>query len=126
MGHPVIQCLFIGLKAFVFDPLKIASDLSNISQILRLVKTFDKNTPRISFEKLLRPFVYNFTGRGVFHYLSICTKQKMTCSPNLYIQKHMIIYYDDILLQCQFKLKKVILYSKTGFKHSQIWYEKFN
>ena len=31
----------------LFDSLKITSDWSNIYQILRLVRTFDKNIPRI-------------------------------------------------------------------------------
>ena len=42
-----IQCVFFyWVKGICsFDPLKIASDWSNIYQILCLVKTFDKNTP---------------------------------------------------------------------------------
>ena len=44
-----IQCGFLwGQKFCSFDQLKIASDWSNISKILRLVRTFDKNTPRKS------------------------------------------------------------------------------
>ena len=62
------QYFFLFSKSiYSFDPLKIGSDRSNISQILCLVRKFDKNTPWISKEILLRPF-YNFTQRGVFYY----------------------------------------------------------
>ena len=45
--HLLVQCFFYWVKSICsFDPLKIALDWSN-SQILRLERTFDKNTPRI-------------------------------------------------------------------------------
>ena len=68
-----IQCVFFyWVKSICsFDTLKIALDWSNISKILLLVRTFNKNTPRISLKILLRPFFYNFAKRGIFHYFCL-------------------------------------------------------
>jgi hypothetical protein len=47
-SRPIIEptVCFYWVKSFCsFDPLKIASDWSNISQFLRLVRIFDRNTP---------------------------------------------------------------------------------
>ena len=42
----IYSVLFYGAKCICsFDPLEIDSDRSNISQILRMVETFDKNIP---------------------------------------------------------------------------------
>ena len=49
-------CFFYADKSICFYPLKIASDWSNISQILCLVRTFDKNTPRISYALMCKTF----------------------------------------------------------------------
>ena len=64
-------CFFYAVKSICsFDPLRIASDYSNISENLWVVRKFYKNPPRI-FKKWFWGISHHFTKSGIFHILSI-------------------------------------------------------
>ena len=111
-----LQCVFFYADQSIcsFDPLKIVSGQSNISQNLRIPRTFDKNTPTIFKNIFLRYFSLFSQKRYISLFQSKCAKQKMTSTHGLYtIVCHSSLNNNtkmiNILLECLKKkqLKKI-------------------
>ena len=87
-GYDNLQCVlfYVDKSICSFDPLKIASDLSNISKIHCLVWAFYKNTLNFdNYEKYFLGIFHHFTKSGIFHNLS-----KNALSKNDLLNVHML------------------------------------
>ena len=90
-------CFFYADKNICsFDPLKIVSGQSNISQNLRIPRTFDKNTPRIFKNIFLRYFSLISQKKNISLFQSTHGLYTIVCHSSLNSSAKMI----NILLEC--------------------------